>query len=173
VAARINNDSETLPTTQLEPDFAFGADRSLFVVWTDVDADSERHPDLRLQGPDSWGVVAQRVAASFEPLGPPVAVNRFYLGGQEHPAVATTADGGFLVVWQGGGGQDGSGLGVFGRRFDATGTAVSRELTMAVQRANDQLFPRVALSSKGRGVVAWSTVFKSRLVGAFGRLFGP
>jgi len=172
-AVRINNDPETLSTTQLEPDFAFGADRSLFVVWTDRAADSERHPDQLLREPDSWGVVAQRVAASFEPLGPPVAVNRFYLGAQEHPAVATTADGGFLVVWQSGGGQDGSGLGVFGRRFDATGTTVSRELTMAVQRANDQLFPRVALSSKGRGVVAWSTFFKSRLVGAFGRLFGP
>ena len=174
-AVRINNDPETVPGSQLEPDFAFGADGSLFVVWTDRAADSVRHPDQRLHEPDSEGVVAQRVAASFEPLGPPVVVNRFFLGAQERPAVATTSDGGFFVVWQSGGGQDGSGSGVFGRRFDATGTAVSRELTMAVQRTNDQQGPRIALNAHGRGVIAWTTFdpHQNKVVGAFGRLFGP
>ncbi|HEV7515839.1 MAG TPA: hypothetical protein VGR07_06040, partial [Thermoanaerobaculia bacterium] len=63
-AVRINNDPETLPSSQLEPDFAFGADRSLFVVWTDRGADGVRLPDQRLTSNDAVGLVAQRVAAS-------------------------------------------------------------------------------------------------------------
>ena len=46
---------------------------------------------------------------------------------------------------------------------------------MAVQRTNDQQGPRIALNAHGRGVIAWTTFdpHQNKVVGAFGRLFGP
>jgi hypothetical protein len=171
-AVRINNDPLTLPTSQQDPDFAIGADGSLFVVWTDTGGDFVRHSNQQPTIEDDFGLVAQRVGASGELLGPPLAVNRFFRGEQGRASVAATADGGFFVVWQSGAGQDGSGEGVFGRRYDASGALLGRELSVPLQRTNDQVAPRIALNANGHGVVTWTTVENGRVVGTFGRLFG-
>ena len=56
------------------------------------------------------------------------------------------------------------------RRYEAAGTPISREYTLPLQRANDQVFPQIALNSKGKGVVTWTTAASGPAAGAF-RLF--
>jgi hypothetical protein len=170
-AIRLNNDPETLPASQHGSDFAIGADGNLFVVWTDNAADFVRHPAEHLVGFDGLGLVGQRVSAAGELLGSPIAINRFFRGEQDSASVAATADGGFFVVWTGNADQDGSGFGVFGRRYDASGTPVSREYILPLTRANNQTAPAIALNSKGQGVVAWSSAKSGALLGLFARLF--
>ena len=56
-------------------------------------------------------------------VGPEFRVNGHTTGSQAHSSVAATPNGGFVVAWQSAG-QDGSGYGVFARRYDALGSAV-------------------------------------------------
>jgi len=63
-----------------------------------------------------FGVFVRRFDADRLPAGGEFQANTFYTGEQSFPAVSTDATGGALVVWQSLG-QDGSGYGVYGRRF--------------------------------------------------------
>ena len=169
-AVRINNDPRTLSSSQFDGDFAFSADGSLFVVWADRGADNVRHPGQSLDFQDIVGLVSQRVGATGELLGDPVAVNQFFRG-EQHQASVAAVSGGFFVVWTSGGGQDGSGFGVFGRRFTASGSPSGPEIPIPQRKADHQITPQIALNSKGRGVVAWTTVTNTSVVGIFARLF--
>jgi hypothetical protein len=90
------------------------------------------------------------------PLGPELQVNTYTTGEQYAAAIASGPSGDFVVVWHGGGNQDGSAYGVFGRRFDASGTAVGgaeflvNEVTVGVQG-----LPSVAVDGAGHMVMAW------------------
>jgi len=75
-----------------------------------------------------WAPPAQ---TEVELVGPEIPVNTFLPGDQQFSAVSTDASGGFVVVWQSGGysaTQDGSLAGVFGRRFDSSGTPLGGEI---------------------------------------------
>ena len=52
-------------------------------------------------------------------------VNTYTQSSQNDPSITGLSDGGFVVTW-GSDGQDGSGYGVFGQRFDANGDMVER-----------------------------------------------
>ena len=74
----------------------------------------------RYQDGSNYGVFGQR----FNPVGVPVGsefrVNTHTTGSQLFSAVAADGTGNFVMAWSSGG-QDGSGYGVFGQRFGATG----------------------------------------------------
>src|SRR5207247_7525789 len=76
-------------------------------------------------------------------------------GDQAHPTVAIDADGDFIVAWQSGGGQDGSGYGVFARRYGATGTAIGEEIRANATTDSDQTDPSVAADAAANFVIAW------------------
>ena len=63
------------------------------------------------------------VGAVPGPVGSEFHVNTYTTDDQYASSVAADAAGNFVVVWQSFG-QDGSGLGVFGQRYDATGAPV-------------------------------------------------
>ena len=84
-------------------------------------------------------------------------VNQTTDGDQHAPAVAVTADGYFLIVWQGSG-QDGDGYGVFGRWFDPEGMALGNEFQINTTTVADQIKPDVAIGTGADGtfaVVSW------------------
>jgi hypothetical protein len=56
-----------------------------------------------------------------EPLGPEFRVNTYTTHMQEAPVAAADGAGNFVVVWQSQS-QDGSGYGIFGKRYDSSGT---------------------------------------------------
>ena len=68
--------------------------------------------------------------------------------------VAMDAQGDFVVAWASFA-QDGRSFGVFGRAFDASGTALGGEFAVNVFTTNAQQSPDVSIAPGGRFVVAW------------------
>jgi hypothetical protein len=129
--------------SQSEPSVASGAGGNVVVAWTD-----NRNPDL--------DVFAKVYDNAGNPLGPDFPVNSFTTGNQRKPSVAMDATGNFVVVWMSVG-QDGSGSGIFGQRFDAAGALRGSEFRVNSYTTNNQQYPSVALEVSGRFVVAWSS----------------
>ncbi|NLF09863.1 MAG: hypothetical protein GX594_18065, partial [Pirellulaceae bacterium] len=72
----------------------------------------------------SWDVYAQRFDAAGQPLGASFRVNSYTENVQRYSAVAMDSDGDFIITWQSLG-QDGSGWGVYAKRFSNTGEVVN------------------------------------------------
>lgn len=120
------------------------------MVWSDELADAP----LGEHG-DSWGVRARRFRADGEPLGEAFRINETRPGTQLRPAIARTPDGGFLAIWTSVSGQDGSGRGVYARRFDADGAPRSPEIQVDLFVKGNQSQPAVAVDAHGRGLFVW------------------
>jgi hypothetical protein len=98
--------------------------------------------------------------------------NVYTLGSQINTVVGIEADGDFVVVWASAGNQDGSGPGVFGRRFEAGGSALGGEFQVNSYTFDSQWFPAVAMDQDGDFVVAWhSTGQDGSSNGVFARRF--
>jgi hypothetical protein len=86
------------------------------------------------QDGDSDGIFGQRYDSSGNELGGEFLVNNITAELQTEPAVVSS-DSGFVVTWTG---DDGSGSGVFGRRFDQAGVAQASEFRINTEIANSQ-----------------------------------
>jgi len=71
-------------------------------------------------------------------------------------AISLAADGSYVVVWTSLN-QDGTGNGVYARRFDSTGTAISAEIQVNQTTSNDQQWASVASATDGKFVVTWTS----------------
>lgn len=101
-------------------------------------------------------VMAQRFAPDGEPVGAVITLNRFGLGGQVIGDIASSPDGGFVVVWTDYKRRDGDGAGVFGRSFTAAGDPlIDHDFRLNVTAAGDQFWPVLA-GRNGRFVAAWN-----------------
>lgn len=110
------------------------------------------------EGPltESTDIYLRRYTAQGQDLGAAVRVNTFTTGVQSNPAIATAANGQFVVVWMSLG-QDGSATGIYGQRFDASGQAIGDEIEIPTTTLGVQAEPDVAIDDQGRFVVVWST----------------
>ena len=105
------------------------------------------------------GLLARRFDSSGTAQGGEFQVNTYTPGNQSYPAVATQADGDFVVVWRSA--QDGNQFGIFGRRFDASGGGLAVEFQVNSYTVGDQReILSVAMASDGRFVVAWQSFFQ-------------
>jgi hypothetical protein len=127
---------------QVSPAVASRADGGFVVVW---------------QGPDNdiWGIFGQLFDAGGMPQGPEFPINTYQAGFQRFPAVAADPGGNFVVVWESIN-QDGSGAGVFGRRFDAGSLPLGTEFQVNTFTTNTQTFPAVAMDRDGSFLVSWA-----------------
>ena len=100
-------------------------------------------------------------------------VNTYTLYTQRYPAVATDADGDFVVAWDSRN-QDGGVLGnygVFARRFGSAGNPLAAEFQVNTYTITDQFFATVASADSGAFVVAWQAFQDGAGLGVFGRRF--
>lgn len=92
------------------------------------------------------------------PLGPSVLINEdppcAYCHSWFHD-VATNWNGDFVVVWQEEQPLDGSGTGVFGRRFSRDGDPLGAVFGLASFTLGDQLTPTVSMDAAGNFVAVW------------------
>jgi hypothetical protein len=133
---------------------------SFVVVW---DSDG--------QDGDSYGIFGRRYDAAGNPLAAEFQVNTYTPGSQSRPAIAMRSGGDFVVAWSSAQ-QDGSGAGIFGRRFDGSGTALAVELQINEYNTSDQAAAAVALKADGGFVVTWNSNGQDGDgFGAFGRVF--
>ena len=81
-------------------------------------------------------------------------VNTWTSGNQLYPSITSLPSGGFVVVWHSDG-QDGSGYGVYGQRFDSNGNKVGSEFQVNTWTTDNQSRPSVASLPSGGFVVVW------------------
>lgn len=72
------------------------------------------------------------------------------------PSVAINDSGEFIIVWTTKG-QDGDGLGVYGRRYDRNGSYQGNEFKINTSTSGDQWIPKVAINNNGGIVVVWQS----------------
>jgi len=94
--------------------------------------------------------------AQAPPLGAEFQVNTYTTDAQGLPSVAVAPAGGFVVVWTSVG-QDGSGEGVFGRRFDDLGHPAGSEFQVNTSTTGNQRYPSVGMDDSGKFVVVWAS----------------
>ncbi len=111
-------------------------------------------------GPAAYDVYAQRYDANSQKVGTDVMISVPADYRQQYaPDVTAMSDGGYLVVWQANG-QDGDGYGIYTRRYDANGNAVTGEVQVNTTTAHDQERAAVTLLSDGGYVIVWQSTFE-------------
>jgi Ca2+-binding RTX toxin-like protein len=135
---------------QNNADVAIDANGNFIVVY------ESGYQDNRVNGQDQngTGIVAQRFNSAGALVGPEFLVNTTTRNDQTTPVVAINDQDDFVVAWVSNG-QDGSGLGVFGQRYNGAGQPVGIEFQVNQDTDGNQLNPSVAIDSNGNFVVAW------------------
>ncbi len=139
---RINN---VTSGSQSSPSVARDSEGGFVVAWSSNGQDG-----------DSFGVFARRFSSAGVAQAVELQVNAYTTNSQISPFVALDAQGDFVVTWTSSG-QDGNSAGVFARRFDAAGVALTSELQVNTYTNLTQVAHSVALDTGGDFVVAWSS----------------
>jgi hypothetical protein len=148
---------------QILPNVAGTADGKFVVTWTSYGVDGSL-----------GGVVAQRFDENGSKVGPEFLINTYTTQAQTQSVVGTDSGGGFVIAWTSAPAQDGSGFGVFGRRFSATGVALGDEFQVNAHTTGGQSNPDIAVLSDGSFVTVWrdSSGRDGQGSGIYGRRFG-
>ncbi len=109
-----------------------------------------------LQDGSSFGIYAQRYDAAGRATGGEFLVNSYTSSDQYLPAITALNGGGFVITWQSYG-QEGSGGGIYGQRYDATGHAAGGEFHVDSYSQFDQINPAVAALADGGFIVTWQS----------------
>jgi len=151
---QVNTDTSSL----VEPNIASDPNGAFVVVWSGSDGSGD-------------GIVARRFNSSGAPLdAQEFLVNSYTTGEQDVPAVAY-AGGNFVVVWEGPGLGDPSGI--HGRRFTSGGAAIGGEFLVNSYTSSYQRQAAVAGDPTGDFVVAWAGDAEDGSgYGIFGQKFG-
>jgi hypothetical protein len=117
------------------------------------------------------GIYAQRYDAGGNPDGGEFLVNSTTYNYQTTSTVTGLADDGFVITWQSNG-QDGSGYGVYGQRYDANGNEIGGEFRANTHTGNNQQMADVEALADGGFVVAWESYYQDGgSAGIFGQRF--
>src|SRR5262249_23667920 len=103
------------------------------------------------------GVSAPTLRAQAPALSAEFQANTYTTSSQYFPKVAANASGNFVVVWSSNAGQDGFQGGVFGQRYDASGTKQGGEFQVNTYTSGDQSNPSIAMDVSGNFVVVWQS----------------
>jgi hypothetical protein len=133
------------PANQLYPSVTADADGDFTVAWESEGQDGS-----------GYGVYFQRYNAGGAPLGGPVRAADTTFGNQFGASVGMDDAGNLVVAWASEF-QDGSGYGIFARRFDSAGNALGNEFQVNTVTADDQTDPSVAVDPDGDFVIAWQS----------------
>lgn len=121
-------------------------DGGFIVVWESTDQDGS-----------GTGTYAQRYDSSGTAQGSEFLINTSTSNDESAPEITSLTGGGFAAVWQASGAQDGDGIGVYGRVFDANGTETVGEFLVNTTITNDQSMPAITSLSGGGFIVTWQS----------------
>ncbi len=126
------------------------------VVAADADGDFVVAWNSYSQDGSSFGVFARRFNSAGAALAAEFQVNVYTTGLQGLPSIASDSDGDFIVAWTDGG-FDGSGNGIFARRFNSAGIALGLETQINSFFLENQSAAAVDIADSGGFVVAWQS----------------
>lgn len=107
------------------------------------------------QDGSGWNVYARRFLGGV-PLGSEFLVSNTTAGDQLDPTVAMDQLGNFTISWSSVG-QDGSGSGIFARRYNANGLPLTDEVQVNSTIDGDQTTPAIASDNLGNTVISWTS----------------
>jgi hypothetical protein len=136
-------------SNQFGPRVAANAAGNFVVVWTSAGG----------QDGSGDGVFGRAYDAAGNAASGEFQVNAYTPSNQLAPSVSVDPAGHIVAVWASDG-PDGSFLGVRGRRFDASGTALSDEFPVNTFTTATQAAPSVATHADGTFVVSWTSLFQ-------------
>jgi hypothetical protein len=102
------------------------------------------------------GIFGQRYDGTGARLGTEFQVNTYTTGPQDSPVVAAGSGASFVVVWKSLL-QDADHGGLFGQRYDGTGSTVGAEFRVNTHPAGSLNYATVAEAAAGRFVVVWAS----------------
>ena len=132
---------------QSEPAVGMDASGNFVIAWSSFGQDG-----------NADGIYAQRYNAAGVAQGGEFRVNTFITNQQTRPSVAMQDNGDFVVVWDGSGASDASGI--FGQRYNAAGVPQGGEFRVNTFTTGTQRFPDVAVDPDGDFVVVWSSRYQ-------------
>lgn len=126
-----------------QPSVAMDADGDFVITWT---------------GGSGNDIYAARFDKAFQSSTAVTStvVNTETTGNQQLSTVAMAQDGSYVVVWTSNA-QDGSGDGIYGQRFNASGAPDGTEFRINVETNSNQRNPSVSMDRDGNFVVAWAS----------------
>jgi len=147
---------------QVSPSVGVAPSGDFVVAWTSFGQDGSGY-GIFARRFDSAGVALD--AADFQ-------VNTYATTAQSQPSLGVAPSGDFVVAWTSFG-QDGSGYGIFARRFDSSGVALdTTEFQVNTYTTNTQYRPSVGVAPSGDFVVTWASGFQDGSdIGIFTRRF--
>ena len=133
-------------STQSDSDVAALSDGGYVVTWMSNGQDGS-----------GCGICVQRFGADGTPRGAESVVNTTTEAAQLFASVTALSGGGFVVSWLSHD-QDGSGTGIYARRYAADGSAQGGEFRVNSATADDQRDPDVTALAGGGFVVTWMSL---------------
>ncbi len=112
--------------------------------------------ESNLQDGSGDGIRGQRYDSAGSPAGGEFQVNSYATFNQLYPVAMVDPMGNFVIAWDSAI-QDGEGAGIFMRRFDSTGAALSGDLQVNTYTSNYQTLPAISGDDDGNFVVAWNS----------------
>ena len=131
--------------SQLYPAVAGLSNGNFVVTWQSLGQDGSY-----------YGTYGQLYSATGAKVGNEFRVNTHTASDQNLPSVTGLSNGRFVVTWSSEG-QDGSGRGIYGQLYSASGTALGNEFRLNTYTANQQDQASVAGLSNGHFVAAWQS----------------
>jgi len=147
---------------QIGPAITALADGSMIIAWSSYGQDG-----------DMWGVFARKVTATAAAAKKEFQVNTVKAYSQRDPALATLANGNFVVVWTSENARKLGRADIYARIFKPDCTAVTAEIPIN-PGTNACSRPSVAATSDGGFVVAWTerdSVVETNSLDIWGRSF--
>ena len=114
------------------------------------------HDDSGHDGSD-YGVFGQSYSSSGSATGSQFQINSTTASDQAYPSISSLSGGGFVATWTDYSGEDGSGKGIFGQRYDASGNRVASEFQINTHTSGDQSWSDIASLPNGGFVVTWNS----------------
>ncbi|HXI03660.1 MAG TPA: hypothetical protein VNI57_10840 [Candidatus Saccharimonadales bacterium] len=130
---------------QQYPRVAMNSSGDFIVVWQSYGQDGSYN-----------GIEGRRFDNTAAPLGSEFAVNSYTTYDQLYPVTTMAPDGSFIVAWDSSQ-EDGSGTGIFMRRFDSDGAPLSGDLQVNTYTTDYQDVPAISSNSSGDFVVVWNS----------------
>ncbi|WP_299978761.1 Ig-like domain-containing protein [uncultured Pseudoteredinibacter sp.] len=103
---------------------------------------------------NGFDIYAQRYDSNGAEVGSAFAVNQELVGDQTHSDVIGLDDGGFVLTWQSEN-QDGDKLGIYARKYNAEGIAVSDEILINDFTNNNQSLAEITAIEGGGFAITW------------------
>ncbi|MEM8637664.1 MAG: S8 family serine peptidase [Cyanobacteria bacterium P01_G01_bin.54] len=131
----VNN---TTPGFQNQPAVATLTDGGYIITWTGAD-------------PDGTGIYSRRYNAENQAISGDTLVNTLTAANQSVAAVTGTTDGGYVIAWQ----TEGANSGIWARRYNAQGQAVSAEFPLDNAPGSEQQQVTLTALPEGGFVATW------------------